>query len=154
MNELFVSKFVAVEREVASEKGPFSLFALLLREEFVDVASTSSTGLMTTRWDVVTAAPWLSRTKADYDYLVGKVQAHLSSDEMLSISRFVVLDGDAPLVEAFHRTVNGIEHGRVEIRNSVLFGLNIQLAYVITSKRQSASSKAHRRQTTKVAKAR
>src|SRR5205807_6503452 len=70
MNNPIVDKFVEVEREIASEKGDFVLFALLEREERPG------------RWDVVAAAPWLGEDKRPaLDYIIRKIDSKLSREE-------------------------------------------------------------------------
>jgi len=44
-----LDKFVSLERDIASEKGEFSLFALFLREDAED------------NWDLLASAPWLEK---------------------------------------------------------------------------------------------
>ena len=46
MNQL-VEKLASLERDISSEKGDFSLFALFLREDAYD------------RWDLLVSSPWI-----------------------------------------------------------------------------------------------
>jgi len=117
-----VEKLAAKEREMAEERGAFSLFALFLREDAAD------------QWDLVVSAPWISADKlAALKYIAGKVQQALRPDDFLKVARIVVIDEDNPALEALHRTIR-VEHGTAEIRDSEFFGLPIKHAYLITSR--------------------
>ncbi len=126
MKEL-VEEFAALERRIASEKGRFDLFALFLREE--------SPG----KWDLLVAAPWLERgDKKALDYIADQVQAALQPEDLLRLSRIVIIDEDNPALEDVQRSVS-TKHGPAEVQNRTLFGLQIERAYVITSRRPDAA---------------
>lgn len=119
--EPMVEKLASLEREVSSEKGEFSLFGLFLREDAHD------------RWDLVVSAPWLEADQmAGMRYLADKLKSFLDARERLSLSRVVILEEDNPGMAAFRKMVS-TRHNKVEVRDSVLFGLQIRHAYVITS---------------------
>lgn len=118
-----VDKLVAIEREVAAERGDFTVFALFLRED------------STYRWDLLVAATWLERDRKEgFRYLVGKLSDRLAPEELDLISRVVVLDRSNPGLKAVHKAVS-VEHGQVEVVNCVFFGMRITHAYIITSRR-------------------
>ena len=123
-----VEKLVPLEREISADKGEFALFALFLREDAQD------------RWDLVVSASWIEADKKKaLDYLVNQLQPRLKPQELLSISRIVLIDEDNPALEAIHKAIRA-EHGTTEVRNSNFFGLQIEHAYIITSKRECAKS--------------
>lgn len=116
-----LDKFVSVERSVSDERGPFALFALFLREDMND------------RWDFVVAAPWLhSNSKDDLEYLAEQVTSQLDPNEVVFLSRIVVIDMDNPGLEEVRQAFH-IEHGRIEMKDRDFFGLRIQHAHIITS---------------------
>lgn len=117
-----VEKLMDIERQVAEEKGPFSLFALFLREDAPNV------------WDLVVSAEWVSDKYVTMGYIAEKVSKSLSSEEIIKISRIVVLDQNNPGLEAVLRAIQ-IEHGAAEVLGSNFFGLDIKHAYIITSRR-------------------
>jgi hypothetical protein len=120
-----VEKLRTVEQEIAQEKGSLLLFALFLREDAPDV------------WDLLASAPWIEADKgAALRYLSEKLNAVLTVDELTTVSRIVIIDQSNPALAAMQSAVN-IEHGTAEIRDSDFFGLRIQHAYVITSRRAS-----------------
>ena len=120
-----IEKLAALERHISTEKGDFSLFALLLREEAED------------KWDLLIAAPWLETDKKEsLAYLVNKIRAQLTTQELLSLSRIVLLEKGNPVLEALHRMVK-VQHGMGEVRDSIVFGVPIKHAYLITSAKEN-----------------
>lgn len=121
MNEETRCKLVSLEQAMAKEKGEFSLFGLFLREEAHD------------RWDLLVSAPWLdAKRKEGLDYVSKKVQFTLADDELLSISRIVILDTGDPIVESIHKAVR-VKHGNVEVKNSNFSGIQVARACISTS---------------------
>ena len=121
--EQMVEKLASLEREVASEKGEFSLFGLFLREDAQD------------RWDLLVSAPWLEASKMDgLRYLSGKLQPRLDARERLLLSKVVILEKDNQVLAAVQRTVS-TSHTTVEVEDSVFFGMQFRRAYVITSRK-------------------
>jgi hypothetical protein len=120
MNEI-VSKLRVLEQEIAAERGPFILFALFLREEAPN------------RWDLVVAAPWFGSDKMEtLRYLADRLQARLTPEEVVLLSRIVIINEDNPYLEDVSREIQ-VEHALVEIRDRVFFGQQIERGYVITS---------------------
>ena len=124
-----VEKLAAVEKRVSEEKGPFSLYALFLREDAPD------------KWDLVVSAPWFhTGDKKTLDYLTGQIQSSLKPHERIMLSRVVVVEPTDRALSAIHRAVN-IEHGDAEVKDSSFFGLPIKHAYIITSQKVDANAK-------------
>jgi len=116
-------KLVTVEREVSLKKGIISLFALVLREDAPDL------------WDLLIAAPWIEANKEDaMKYIAGKLKDALTPQELMTLSRIVVIKQDNPSLETLQDAVH-VEHGLMEIQDSMFFGLPIEHAYIITSQR-------------------
>ncbi len=102
-----------LEREVSDEKDEFSLFGLFLREDAQDED----------KWDLLVAAFWLDVDKKEgLAYLAKEIQKRLEPDELMSISRIVVLEKDNPILEAIHKAVN-VKHGKVEVKDSNFYGV-------------------------------
>ena len=121
MNEI-VEKFASLEAEIAAKRGDFSLFALFLREDVPD------------RWDLMVSAPWVGPNKNEaVDYLVSEIKSHLGAEDLVNLSRIVLADANYPPVQALAKAFH-VEHGRVEVRDSNLFGLQVRHAFIITSK--------------------
>jgi len=118
-------KLLNLERQVTAEKGPFSLFALFLREDAQD------------KWDLVVSAGWLEKNKEEgLSYLADSLRSILPSDDLVSLSKIVVVDQDDPALAAVHRALKA-EHSVVEVKNCTFFGLEIKHAFIITSQRQA-----------------
>jgi hypothetical protein len=119
----FIDHLVKVERAIVEQRGAFNLFALFLREDSPD------------KWDLLIAASWVERNRPDtLKYIAQKLQKSLSKKELLKLSRIVIFDHGNPALEAFQKAFH-VEHGRTEIQDSNLFGLQIKHAYLITSRR-------------------
>jgi len=117
-----IEKLGTLERKMASERGDFVLFALFLREDAED------------KWDVVVSAPWFKDATEGLDLIAKEIRKTVEPPELLSLSRIVVLPSDDPRLEAILKAIQ-VEHGSVEVVNSVFFGLHIDRAYFVTAKR-------------------
>ncbi len=122
MNHI-IDKFASLEAEIARKKGDFTLYALFLR------------GVLPDRWDLIVSAPWTTQDQKHevVDYFVSEIKSHLGPDYLIYLSRIVVVDPSQPplqeLTKEFH-----VEHGKVEIRDGIFFGVPIRQAFIITSK--------------------
>lgn len=125
-----IEKLVSLERQISTEKGEFSLFALFLREDAPN------------KWDLVASAPWIETGKKEtLDYFAKLLRSSLDLQELLSLSRIVLIDLNNPGLKAIHKDIR-VEHGIVEIKDSNFFGLDIKHAYIITSKKEDTVVKA------------
>jgi hypothetical protein len=123
MKEETLEKVASLERELSGERGDFSLFGLFLREDAQDED----------KWDLLVSAPWLDTDKKEgLAYLAKEIQKRLEPDELLSISRIVVLERDNPTLKAIHKA-KSVKHGKVEVNNCNFFGIQIIRAYINTS---------------------
>ena len=128
-----VAKFMEMELLMSAEKGEFNLFALFLREDSPN------------KWDLVVSAPWIkAHDKEALDYFAKHLRSKLVPEELVSLSRVALLDEDNPDLEKMYRAFS-IEHGSFEVVDSNLFGMQIRHAFIITSKRHSASTAADSR---------
>src|SRR5437016_6296133 len=117
---------------IALEKDhPLLLFVLFLRDESLE------------RWDIVVSATWLSSSDRNaYKTVVSKVQAFLTSSELIQISRIVILDHTDPAVsflqEACPLTNGGYKESPKDFPVepfSEKFGFTIKKAYVLRCQR-------------------
>lgn len=121
----FVEKLTQLERQISEEKGPFSLFALFLREDAPDL------------WDLLVAAPWIEANKGQsLRYLIGKLQAVATTKELARLSRVAIIERTQPALAALQSAFN-VQHTVAEVQNSNFFGLPIRHAYIITSQREA-----------------
>ncbi len=118
-----IEKFRQIEIEISTEKGNFTLFALIEREDSLG------------NWDVVVSVNWLGYTeKAIINNIASKIHKELTKEEQLMLSRIVVLSPSDPLVQNLN--LIDVEHGSVKLSNNTFNGIAIKQAYLITSKRQ------------------
>ena len=123
-----IDKYIEIEKELSKRYGPFNLFALFLRED--------SAG----KWDILVASDWIEQNKRESMRLIaGFLQEHLDKDELINISRIVLIEDSNPALSAFQSEMN-IERGNIEVKNRNLFGLPIKHAYIITSRRTNQTA--------------
>ncbi|MGZ5433058.1 MAG: hypothetical protein ACXW5U_12330 [Thermoanaerobaculia bacterium] len=120
MNEL-TSKIQDVEREIARDKGPLTLFAFFERDDVYD------------RWDVVIAAPWAKFDEKTLRYVADVLKRHLMPGEMVRLARIVVLEPDEDPVKSLTEAYQ-VEHGQIELNRPQDFGLPVKYGYIITSR--------------------
>lgn len=125
-----LDKFVALEKELALERGDFVLFSLFERDDAQG------------KWDVVISASWLdANQKESMHFIANRIRAKFKSEELISLSRVVLLSP----TDAFVRNVNSavqVEHGRAELLNNAFNGMEIKHAFLITSKRPASNKEA------------
>ncbi|MGA7729651.1 MAG: hypothetical protein WCD37_00115 [Chloroflexia bacterium] len=123
----FVDNFTRLAAKIAQEKGDLSLFALVLREDAPN------------RWDLLIAASWIGEDKVDMlNYVVDEIKSTLGTEALLMLSRIVLLEAQNPAVQELN-TATPVENGKVELRDSDFFGLPVERAYIIASKRPAAA---------------
>ncbi len=119
-----IEKLQKVEKNLSDSNGNFELFALFLREDSPD------------KWDLLISADWARANKKDsIQVTIEEVRKELSNQELLMISRIIVLDKNDAVLKSIHQAVQ-VEHGLAEISDSNFFGLSIKHAYLITSQRE------------------
>ncbi len=119
-----VEKFQNVEKNLSESKGQFELFALFLREDSPN------------KWDLLISADWArADKKASINIIVEEIRKVLSDQELLMLSRLIILDKDDATLKAIQKAMH-VEHGLTEISDSNFFGLAIKHAYLITSRRE------------------
>lgn len=116
-------KLRQIEVEISAEKGNFTLFALLERDDSLG------------KWDVIVSADWIDNQEKELIKLIAsKISKILTREEQLMLSRIVILQSTDPFV----RNLNmfGVKHGTVQMSNIIFNGVLIKEAYLITSKAQ------------------
>lgn len=133
MNNPIVDKFVEIEKEIASERGDFVLFALLEREERPG------------RWDVVAAASWLGDDKwPALNYIIDKIDHKLSREERGTLSMVALLNPTDEFVEMVNRQLTVTDGAPKDVSRTMLGDIYIPEGYVI---RSAAPGPAEHRQT-------
>jgi hypothetical protein len=127
-------KLLPLSQSIAQEKGPFELFALFLRDDAPEL------------WDLLVSASWITDDKEGaLRYLAGKLTTILTDQELVMLSRIVIIDKDNPALEALHRAVH-VENSIVEVQDNEFFGMRIKHAYIINSIRGDQKSKVSEKQ--------
>jgi hypothetical protein len=122
MNSL-AQKMMTVEQGLAAEHGDFTLFALFLRE--------NSPGL----WDVIVSAAWIDKNREEgLNTVVAKVNSCLEKEELLMLSRIVIVEHDHPELEELNRFSFATSSNPIEARNENLLGQDIKQAFFIPLK--------------------
>ena len=117
-----VEKLKGYEETMTKEKGPFDLFGLFLRDDAPD------------KWDVLVAADWIEENKEEsFKYIIDMVRKGLSKEELLKLSRIVIINEKNPALEAMYKAISG---RNIEIKDSNFFGLQIKHAYLIILRRR------------------
>jgi hypothetical protein len=123
-------RFRTLESHISEERGAFVLFALFLREEAPIC------------WDLLVAAPWIGDDRrAAVDYFVSQIKSRLGNQDLIALCKIVVLDPAHAEVQALTREIQ-VEHGRIEVRDTDIFGQTIRRGYFITSKQAAAPAAA------------
>ena len=126
MNEI-LDKLKSVVQALEKEHKPILLFALFLREDSLE------------KWDIVVSASWLSSSEKNaYQIVISKIQAVLSSSELVQFSRVVILDHTDPVVpflqEVCPLTNGGFKESPKDFSVepfSEKFGFIIKKAYIL-----------------------
>ena len=119
-----VEKLQKVEKSLSESKGQFELFALFLREDSPN------------KWDLLISADWArADKKASINIIIQEIRKELTDQDLLMLSRIIILDNDDAALEAIHQATR-VEHGLAEISDSNFFGLAIKHAYLITSQKE------------------
>lgn len=122
VTKTMVEKLQSVEQEIASAKGSFVLFILLLKED-------------SEKWDLVFSSKWgIDKEKKALEYVIKKIQSNLTDDELRNISRVVFLNPSDSFVQMLNSVIH-VEHGIADFQNNVINDVFIRHAYIITSKR-------------------
>lgn len=120
---LLAQKMMTVEQELAAEQGDFTLFALFLRE--------NSPGL----WDVIVSAAWIDENREEgLNTVVAKVNSCLEKEELLTLSRIVIVEHDHPDLAELNRFDFATSPTVIEAKNDNLLGQDIKQAFFIPLK--------------------
>jgi hypothetical protein len=121
MNDKTLKKFLAIERNLSTEKGAFKLFALVQLEELPGL------------WDVVMSCENLpEKDMPTLRFVVEKIHARLTQKEIVQISRVILLDVEQPFVTKMEQFLVRANNP-TELFNCEIDSLKIKHAYIIVS---------------------
>lgn len=117
------SKLRKAMREIASQKGKFTLFGVFMR---ADAPGT---------WDLVVSAPWLEkgRLKALKEF-TRLLSDSIGEQSLRQFSRIVTLNQSDPALKAVVSTFS-VDDGEIRVGRSNLFGLEIEDAIILQAKK-------------------
>jgi hypothetical protein len=132
MQEL-LNKLREIETEIVREKGEFTLFALLQREDAFGG-----------KWDLVVAAPWIGEGRLEtLKYLTSKITPKLNLEELLSLSKIVtVFPNDEPVQRLIRAIPVNPDQKPVEIHDWDYNGMPIARGYILTARPTPTSASA------------
>jgi len=117
--EDIVKKLKGYEETMAKKKGPFDLFGLFLRDDAPG------------KWDLLVASDWIEENKEEsLKYIIDMVQKGLSKEELMKLSRVVLVNERNPALEALYKAIGSARDSK--IYNSNFFGLQIKYMHLIT----------------------
>ncbi|MCI0489325.1 MAG: hypothetical protein L0229_22260 [Blastocatellia bacterium] len=120
-----IEKLIGLEIAIASEKGPFDLFALFSTDEESE-----------DRWDLVVSATWIGEEVIQaLEYLNSRLRSHLTPQEFSIILKIAPLDVYDWRVRDLQKLVT-TEHELKELEGYRFYGFRVQKMYVITCKPQ------------------
>ncbi|KPA10912.1 hypothetical protein MHK_008891 [Candidatus Magnetomorum sp. HK-1] len=116
-----IKKFQNIEKYLSKAKGKFELFALFLRENAPN------------KWDLLISSDWARvDKKASIDLIAKEVQKELLEEELLMLSRIIILDKNDDTLSSIQGKKQ-IENGLSEISGIDFLGLAIKHGYLINS---------------------
>lgn len=122
-----VNKLRLIEKETATERGEYDLFALFLRED------------SSNKWDILVAATWIDNNKEEaLKYLSKKIQNSFDQSELSFISRIVIIEDNNPALAALPQTIN-IKEDATELKDANFFGIQIKRAFLIAAGRKQTA---------------
>lgn len=121
--EQVVEKIAKAMQEVTSEKGDFTLVALVHRETAVfDL------------WDLLISASWLQNVEQldALRYITDKLQSYLSDEEILNLAMTVILEQSHQFVIELNQLYEG-KQDDLGPQDLMLTNLELNYAYIIIS---------------------
>lgn len=118
-----VEKLKNLNSNISKIRGDLNLFALFLREDSEDL------------WDLLVSSDWILQDKEGaLKYISTKIKENLLPEEMLKLSRIVIIEKNNPALDALFNAIK-VENGVVEVKDCDFFGMAIKRAYFIVVKR-------------------
>jgi hypothetical protein len=121
-----------LERSLSKSRA-FRLFAVVQRTDAPNL------------WDVVVSAPWMDRDPiAATRELAPKVSKALTKDQLVTVSRLLVMKTGEPFLEAILSWAN-VEHGASSLQNLTIEDVQVKEAHIITANPRPPSNHSHAR---------
>lgn len=118
-----LEKLKGVVLTLEKEFGPLLVFALFLRADPLE------------KWDIVLSATWLNPNDiSSYNIVTSKIQAVLSTSELVQLARVVILTDSDPVVSFLQNSETVINGHFGEVSGDTFtekFGFTIKKAYLL-----------------------
>jgi hypothetical protein len=120
--DVVAEKLKVMAAKIETDRGPLDLLGLFLREHPLGL------------WDLVIAGARLKSVGLEsYKYVAGQVREALTDEEMMGLSRIVILDHGEEVLDAFlERFTN--QRGLADVHFETPGGAIIRRAYVILAR--------------------
>lgn len=116
MNEL-IEKLKVVLKELLEEEGEIVFFALFLRED------------SNNKWDLIVSADSLSSDDVDsYRIIAAKIQNTLLENELIKISRIVIIDKNDPMILSLRSSLKITGDGYLNLSDCEFFSKNVKFS--------------------------
>jgi hypothetical protein len=117
----FFSKVLEIEKYISKEKGEFSLFALLQREE------------NKTEWDLIVSSIWAYTDQSKtLDYIIDILKKELELEERSAITKIVIIEPNDPFIKNINSALEA-KHNKLYINRSSFNGIMIDNGVIFTS---------------------
>ena len=115
-------KFLKIEKDISNERGEFNLFALAYRD------------IEENKFDVILSADWINvQDKEVMKYIVNVIKKELISEEMIAISRIILLEKENPILKELTRLIK-ISHSVVEFKECKFNNIRLDRVIIFSSK--------------------
>ena len=122
----------SIQQDIAHDKGKFTLFAMLQRDNGLDL------------WDIVVSAPWIGESTSPTLHLVFEaLKGRLGAEDMLTISRVVALRSNELFVRemlAYLLTRPRTESPWIEFADEEIYGIEYRRGFVFTWDEEAAAA--------------
>jgi HEPN domain-containing protein len=121
---IHLNNYIELGKEIEKEKGEFTLYALLERENNPN------------RWDILMAAPWVGEGSLEETrYVVERMSKVLSPEERTAVSQIALLRPDEPVVQEILQRYTPVDRSTgifyPPLDNIYLNGILILRGYVL-----------------------
>jgi hypothetical protein len=117
-----IKKYEDIKARIQKEKGGLDFFGLILREDAPGV------------WDLVVSAPWAEADEwSALRYLSEMLRTELEPQELLQLSRIVILEKGSPVFKALISAPRTTGNSVTELHNSSAGDIYFRHAYILAA---------------------
>jgi hypothetical protein len=117
-----IKKYEEIKNRIQKERGDLDFFGLILREDAPNV------------WDLVVSAPWAEADKwSALRYLADVLKAELKPQEIVQLSRVVILERESPVFKALVAAPKPSGNSFTELHHSSAGDVHFRHAYILAA---------------------